>query len=1007
MSVSVARSEPGSAGHDFMRDVRPILSNNCFACHGPDDKTRKAKLRLDSRDEALKPSRSGAKVLVPGKPNESALIRRILSENADEMMPPPSSNRKLSPAERDVLRRWVEHGAEYKTHWAFIKPVKPPIPAVSDKAWVRTDIDAFILEKLEKNRLKPSAEASRETLVRRLSLDLRGFGPAIDEIDAALNDASPDWYAKLVDRMLASPHYGEKMALTWLDLARFGDTSGYENDSTRQMWIWRDWVINAYNRNLPFDQFTIEQLAGDLLPKATTEQKIASGFNRNTRFNEEAGSDPEEFVVRYNVDRTNTLGQVWLGMTLGCAECHSHKYDPITQKEYYSLFAFFTGIKEPFTSGNHNLPLEPILKMSSADQDKKMADLKKKQTDLLAKIDEALKKVKYEEPKGKLELRDIVWIDDEAPAGSTPQNVGSKTWVWTDERSVSGKKSMKHVSAGVQQQSFTGAKSPLTVQSLDDKLFVYVWLDPKDPPKTVMLQFNDGTWEHRAYWGEDKGPMAGGADDVNHRKVGPLPKAGEWARLEVVAKSVGLAPSAKITGLAFVQCDGTVYYDKAGITADERHLQSQVLWEMRERTSNSLRADVREALKVEPDKRNDAQKKTIHDYFIRFIFAGARSAFDGLNKETADVEAQIKALDEAIPYVMISEEMPKPRDAFVLIRGDFLQKGEKVIRDVPAIFPRLPEGQPKDRLALARWLVSGEHPLTARVAVNRLWSQMFGIGLVKTRNDFGTQGELPSHPELLDYLAVEFVNCGWDTKALLKKIALSSVYRQSSAFGTEAIDADPHNRLLYRAPRFRLTAEELRDNALAISGLLVRRVGGPSVMPYQPSDFYKGRRETWPWKNSDGEDQYRRGIYTFWRRTSLHPMFAIFDAPSREECSAARSRTNTPLQALVTLNDPTFVEAARVFAQNLLAKGPTDVEGRIRMAFRMTVARQPRETELRVIAKRYEALIAQYRADGKAAAELVKVGQYAQPSKIDVAEHATWMAIANMLLNLDETVSRE
>lgn len=1000
---------------DYARDVRPILANNCFVCHGPDPKTRKAGLRLDLRAEAIKPARSGAAPIIPGKSADSELIKRILTSDAGQLMPPSKSNKVLDRATKELLKRWIYEGAEYATHWSFVKPARPALPSVNLSGWTRNEIDAFVLTRLERAGLKPSPEADRSTLLRRLSFDLRGLPPTLDEVNEFLNDARPDAYERLVDRLLASPRYGEKMAQLWLDLARFGDTSGYEFDSTRKMWLWRDWVINAYNSNKPFDQFTIEQLAGDLLPGATIEQRIASGFNRNTRFNEEAGSDPEEFVVRYNVDRTNTLGQIWLGLTLGCAECHSHKYDPVTQKEYYQLFAFFTGIKEPAVSGNHNQLLPPLLKLPTPQQEEVVTKLKSELDAVEQQIAGELKKTSYQEPPPlpvgpPRPPEDHVLIDDDLPPGTMPLTEGSSPWQWVSapEPVLSGKKSMKRSGPGVHQHAFTGAQ-PLELVP-GDKLFTYVWLDPKDPPKSIMLAWHDSTWDHRAYWGEDACHLVGQPDTPKHYKVGPLPKPGEWSRLEVNAAAVALGPGAKINGWAFVQSGGTAYYDKAGVhTQPEagRYRISQLAWEERNRANGAVPVPVRGALRAEPAKRTDVQKSLLRDHYLRFVYTDTRGVFDPLNRKSDEINQKYKQADDAIPSVMVSEEMAERRPAYVLIRGDFQQRGDKVEPDVPAMFPPLPSSEPRNRLALARWLVRPDHPLTARVTVNRLWAQMFGTGLVKTIADFGTQGEFPSHPELLDWLATDFVGHGWDVKALLKKLALSATYRQSSVFAAKAPEADPHNRLLSRSPRYRLAAEEVRDNALAVAGLLSPRLGGPSVMPYQPDGFYNGKYEAWKWQESPGNDLYRRGLYTFWRRTSLHPMFAIFDAPSREECAVFRARTNTPLQALVTLNDVTFVEAARVFAQHVLMDGPHDLDGRLTFAFRTALTRTPTPVERVLLTRQYERLHARYQADPKSAAAFVTAGRFPPPQKLDPVEHAVWTALANLLLNLDETITRE
>jgi hypothetical protein len=1047
-TVGLAQAEPvtsrrdaKSRGVDYSRDILPILSVNCFNCHGPAE--AKSGVRLDLRDRALKPSRSGATPIQPGKSSASELIRRIFAADAAERMPPAKTKRILSPAEKELLKQWIDEGAEYKVHWAFLKPVRPALPPVKNQAWAANEIDRFILARLEQAGLEPSVRADKTTLIRRLSLDLRGIPPALAEVNEFVADHGRGAYERLVERMLASPRYGEKMALLWLDLARFGDTSGYENDSTRQMWLWRDWVIAAFNQNMPFDQFTIEQLAGDLLPNATTEQKVASGFNRNTRFNEEGGADPEEFTIRYNVDRTNTLGQVWLGMTLGCAECHSHKYDPISQKEYYQLFAYFSGINEPFTSGNHNVPLPPILKFPSPAHARTMAKLEQEQKRLQTAIDKKLAGITYKDPfagtgdsaNAKETWEDVIWFDDQLPPGAKLVERGqAKGDPWRgmpNHPVLSGRRSLVQEGAGLHQYQFANVLKPLFL-SPEDKLFIYVYLDPKDPPKSIMLQYDDGSWEHRVYWGADKCLLAGTAKGPQHFHAGPLPPAGQWTRLEIETAELNLRPDRRIGGMGLVQFSGKAYYDKPGLSTrfaqDDRCLTSIRHWEPRARINFQLPKEVRAALNVQPAKRSAEEKTRIVHYYLRRVYAPTWEAFEPLEKELDQITKKIKQTDEAIPYTMVSEEMARPRPVYLLVRGDFQKKAEKVSRAVPAIFPPLPQGRPNNRLGLAYWLTRPDHPLGARVAVNRLWAQMFGTGLVTTIGDFGTQGEYPSHPELLDWLATEFVNNGWNVKAILKKIALSGTYQQSSVsprgsgtfFGTrespttqmpkkvsDALKIDPHNRLLSRAPRFRLSAEEIRDSALAISGLLSERIGGPSVMPYQPADFYKGKSEGWPWSASGGDDQYRRGMYTFWRRTTLHPMFAIFDAPSREECSVARARTNTPLQALVTLNDPTFVEAARVFAQKISAGAPGNVEARITYAFRTALARPPSAAEIRVLKARYETALRRYQADRDAAAKLLQVGLYPQPAELDQAEHAAWTSVCNIVLNLDETVMRE
>ena len=1021
-SVPVAHS---AVPVDFNRDILPILSSKCFACHGPDEHKRKAGLRLDLRESAIKPARSGDTPIKPGHAAASEVVRRIFALEESERMPPIKGGKPLSESEKKLIQRWIDQGAEYQLHWAFLKPRRSTIPEVNNKAWVRNPIDAFILHRLEQEGLKPAPAADRATLIRRLSLDLRGLPPSLEELDEFLADQSPDAYAKLVDRFLASPQYGEKMTQIWLDLARFGDTSGFHYDSTRQMWLWRDWVINAFNKNMPFDQFTIEQIAGDLLPGPTVDQKIATGFHRCTRFNEEGGVDPEEYVIRYNIDRTNTLGQVWLGLTLGCAECHNHRYDPISQKEYYQLYAYFTGITEPMKSGNHGKILPPFLKLPTPEQTRELVEHRKQ----LARVEEAIAKAfrqfndDYKDPlEGKRSALLIRRVASGCGVGRRrgarrctslrPVGLGGGAEVSCAERQevrCSGRVRALH------QHGFYDALQTIRIH-LGDKLFAYVWLDAKNPPQSIMLQWNDGAWEHRAYWGADKSELAGQPNGAEHFHAGALPAPGAWARLEIDAEKVGLKPGAVLNGMTFSQFGGSAYYDKAGVNTlyslEAQFLQSQIAWELKESHNATLPDDVVAALQAESAKRTMSQKKLLRDYYLRKVWQESRDTFASLQEDFDKESGEIKKLEDAIPSTLITEELPKPRPAHVLIRGDFQHKGEKVEPGVPAVFPPLPRDVPNTRLGLARWLVSPDHPLTARVAVNRLWAQMFGAGIVSSLGDFGSQGDYPSHPELLDWLAVEFMSASsthpaWDMKAMLRTIALSATYLQSSAYTSAGAKVDPSNRLLHRAPRHRISAEEVRDSILGISGLLSTQVGGPSFMPYQPSHFYKGKDEDWVWKASEGEDQYRRGMYAFWRRNSLHPMFAIFDAPPREECTVFRGRTNTPLAALVTLNDPSFVEAARVFAEKILTLGPKDVDGRLTYAFRRATCRRPTEPELKVLRQRLTMQLDRYRADPETASKFVNVGPFPRDATLDVFEHAAWMAIANMLLNLDEVLTRE
>ena len=809
---------------DFGRTIRPILANHCFACHGPDAAQRQAGLRLDDGSAVNVAADSGATAIVAGEPDASELIRRIDSSDPDVVMPPPEAKKPLTPSEREDLRAWVAAGARYDLHWAWSAPRRPVPPTPANTEGVRNPIDLFIRARLDQAGLPPSAEADRATLIRRLSLDLTGLPPMLAEVDAFLADDRDDAYERLVDRLLASPHYGEKMAQDWLDLARYGDTNGYQDDATRSLWPYRDYVINAFNRHLPFDQFTIENLAGDLLPGATREQRVASGFQRNHRYNEEGGADPDEFLVAYAVDRTNTLATVWLGVTFGCAQCHDHKYDPFTQRDYYRLYAFFNSLAGEI--GVSKQPSPPILRLPTVEQESQLAAL--------------------------------------------------------------------------------GAE----LSSLDRLL-------EADRPR-VEAAFS------------------------------------EW---------LALVPGAP-----------------RGDVADEKIAQT---------------------LSKSPAERTAEDQAALREYFCSQV----DEAHAALRRRRADCQNRLQECEARVPTTLVFEQMTPSRLAYILQRGDFQQPGEQVTPGIPAVFGALDTERPSDRLALARWLMSRENPLTARVLANRLWKQFFGHGLVRTVDDFGSQGEPPTHPELLDWLATELWATDWNLQAIQRLIVTSGTYRQSAVVQAETLRLDPANRLLARAPRCRLTAEEIRDSALAASGLLCRRLGGPSVFPYQPDGFYADKTNDWSWPQSGGEDLYRRTLYTFWRRTTPHPALQAFDAPTRENCCPERPRTNTPLQALVTLNDPTFVEAARALAGQSLAASSDDAE-RIVVLWRRVTARTPESAERAALATALERFRQHYAQREAEAGALIQVGASPASDAAPPAELAAWTALGNVVLNLDEAVTR-
>ncbi|MEW6158527.1 MAG: PSD1 and planctomycete cytochrome C domain-containing protein [Verrucomicrobiota bacterium] len=777
--------EAASSSIDFSRDVQPILSDNCYACHGPDSAKRKAGLRLDDPDSAKKVLKSGTRAIVPGDPVRSSLIERITSKDADELMPPEESGKTLTPAQVDVLRRWIKEGAPWKKHWAFVPPESPAVPRVQLKRWPRNPIDHFILARLEQEKLRPSNEADRATLIRRVTLDLTGLPPSVEEVNAFLADRRPDAYEQLVERLLSSPHYGERWGRHWLDSARYADSNGYSIDAPRSIWKYRDWVIDALNHDLPFDQFTIWQLAGDLLPQPTLEQRIATGFHRNTQINEEGGIDKEQFRIESVLDRVNTTGTVWLGLTVGCAQCHDHKYDPLSQKEYFQLFAFLNNADEP----NLEIPGEYS---GQEDLEKQIAELEED-------------------------------IDRYINAANGDQ----KTW---------------------EQQLTEEAKS-------------------------------------------------------------------------------------------------------------------------------KLKSEVRQALEVSFDRRTLAQKAALY------------SAFRPDDADFKKRQQRLAALRKKEPKpvtTMVMAERAEPRESYVFIKGDFTRKGDPVIPEVPAVLHPLPKEGQRNRLDLARWLVDPRNPLTPRVIVNRIWMRYFGRGLVETENDFGSQGALPTHPELLDWLATEFIRQNWSMKAMHRLIVTSSTYRQASKSRPELQNIDPYNKLLARQNRLRLDAEVVRDVALTASGLLTAKIGGPSVFPPQPDGVMTLGQSRRDWKPHAGADRYRRGLYTFFWRATPHPALTVFDAPDAFSACTRRIRSNTPLQALTLLNDAAFFECAEALTARVLREGPSDDAARVDYAFRLCLGRAPSVAEKQRLLQLIQ--------------EQIQAGDSRQ---------IAWQTASRVLLNLDETITRE
>ena len=997
----------------FNRDIRPILSDKCFACHGFDAKKREANLRLDLPEAALKPNKKGQRAIVPGQPEESLLWQHITTSDPDEVMPPPGSHKKLDAAEKETLRQWIQEGAPYQKHWAFEAPVKPPLPEGPGSV-----IDHFIAAPLKAAGSTLSPEADRATLIRRVSLALTGLPPRPSEVDAFLTDPADGAYQRMVDRYLASPHYGEEMARHWLDVARYGDTHGMHLDNERQTWAYRDWVVNAFNRNLPYDQFTIEQLAGDLLPGATQDQQIATGFNRCNVTTGEGGSIDAELIFRYAVDRASTTAQAWLGLTAGCAVCHDHKYDPITTREFYSLYAFFQSNADPAMDGN-TLLTQPVLKVKPMEYDTRMKSFGEREAAVQLLLQEQAAAVAYHDPADlnpppPVTEVEQVWFEDAFPSGAQAGAVGHPlTLVNTPVNS--GKKSLKRSGPAMAQDYYEAGAPPFEVPA-GAKFSVQVWLDPADLPEEVMIQFHSGQWKHRVIWGQDI--IEFGAKNTPERFVaGPLPAPGQWVKLEVDGSSMGLTAGAKVSGFAFTVHGGTVYFDRLGVTGrtDPSHdpTLSLAAWRRAQTGKDTPGApgDLNGWLKEGPDKpRQPDELKRLRDFYVQQVCATTREAFAPLQARLAAAQKERSDYDGMVPSTFVFNDLPQPRESFVMIRGQYDQPGEKVEPGTPAVLPALQQAGPRaNRLDLAKWLVAPENPLTARVAVNRLWQQMFGTGLVKSGHDFGTQGALPSHPELLDWLALWFQENRWDVKQLIRLIVTSNTFRQQSSAPPALWLSDPENRSLARGPRLRLDAEQVRDQALFVSGLIRLEMGGKGVNPYQPPNIWEpvafGGSNTRFFKQDTGDALYRRTLYTFFKRTAPHPLMVNFDAPSREQSCIRRERSNTPLQALQLMNDVQHFEAARGFAQHLMTAAALPAE-RIAFAFRSVLARPPVPEETAVVLELFQRQLARYQAAPAAAGQAIRFGESKPSPELNEPELAAWTLVANLILNMDEAIVR-
>jgi hypothetical protein len=1021
--------EPPSSGKiDFTRDIRPLLSDNCFHCHGNDEHARKGKLRLDTKD-GLFSKHEDVFPVVPGKLAESEAWLRVTSTDPDDVMPPPKEKKTLTPAQLDKLKRWIEQGAPYREHWAYQAPVRPELPAVQNAWWPRNPVDRFIAAQLEAHHLQPSPEAAKELLLRRVTFDLTGLPPTLAEIDAFLADTAPDAYEHVVDRLLASSRFGERMARPWLDAARYGDTHGLHLDNERSIWPYRDWVVRAFNENLPYDQFTIWQLAGDLLPNPTRDQLIATGFSRCNVTTSEGGAINEEFAHRYAVDRTETAVSIWMGLTAGCAVCHDHKFDPISQKEFYSLYSFFNSAADPAMDGNA-IDTPPILRLTTPEQDKRLGEIEAKSKAVEASVTAELAKVEYTDPASEVpppgpKKIETVWVDDEFPEGAHVGVAGHPlAWATAEEKApvFSGKRALRRTAEGIAQDYFDGAPQPYFVPA-SGRIFAYVWLDPVNPPKAIMLQWHaEGEWKLRANWGDPAAITFGKAGTPEKLQIGPLPKTGEWVRLQVDVRALKLKPGTVFDGLAFTQYGGTAYWDRTGVAYEDNAAadpgRSQLAWE-KESQGKLLKDPVPKEIKdifrsVPPKERKPEHTAALRRYYFTEVCATTRPRFEAMMKERAALEEERKKEETGVVKTFIMHDVQPRRITHLMIRGQYDKPGEEVQPGVPAIFPPLPPtatpGALPSRLELAEWLVSPKHPLTARVAVNRFWQLFFGTGLVKTSNDFGAQGEPPSHPELLDWLAVDFREHGWDMKRLVRLLVTSATYRQDSRTTPQGLEADPENRLLAHGPRYRLDAEEVRDNSLFVSGLIDLTMGGKGVKPYQPERIWEPvgfvGSNTRDYHQDHGAALYRRSLYTFWKRTAPPPNMMVFDTPSREQYCTRRERSNTPLQALVMMNDVQQFEAARALGQRMMVEGGIAPADRIAYGFRLVTARRPLEPERETLRGLFERQLERYVADPASAGQAVSFGESKPNASLNPSELAAWTLVANVLLNLDETLNK-
>ena len=999
----------------FNKDVRPILSSACYRCHGFDAKTREANLRLDAAEGAFQVRDSGKAAIAPGNLTDSLVWERIVSTDPDLVMPPPSSNRQLTEEEKKTISQWVEQGAVFEKHWAFEPIVVPASPTET--------IDQFLSKEQQAKGLEIQPIADPVTQVRRLAFTLTGLPPELADVEAFAADASNEHYDRLIEKYLASPHYGEEMAKHWLDVARYGDTHGLHLDNERKAWGFRDWVVDAFNRNVPFNEFTIEQLAGDLLPNPTQSQLVATGFNRCNVTTSEGGAINDEFLFRYAVDRTSTTVQAWLGLTGGCAVCHDHKYDPISTKEFYSLYAFFYNAADPAMDGNTDTT-SPFLPLPSDEQRRALDVARQREADALEtlrKLASAREVIDDELERNAANVTSTpmtsIWMDDQFNPGAGTRNTTRNETVWNSEGGVPmGERSLHQEFGNRLEQVVTGGLRPLWIP---EQASLKVWLrtDLYEPPKAAFMEIRTNSTTKQFVWSNSAADATiAGFDPA--RIVGPLPQPGKWTLLTLPVSDlpVGDRVAELKLGLFGGICDwdGLVC---SGIQRPNDLLTAdlQTWWKSVQGTDVPFAAgDLAKALKEGPESESGKSKRDEVAQFFRMYISEATSPLVlSARQQWYSEQVSRSMLESSIAGTFIYNDLAKPREAFVMTRGQYDQKGERVYPNTPAALPSLSKDSQREqpnRLDLAKWLVSDENPLTARVTINRLWQQVFGVGIVKTSDDFGSQGSPPVHPELLDALAFRYRANGWNTKEMIKEMVRSDAFRRSATVTTASWNIDPENRYLARGPRIRLDAEQIRDNVLAVSGLLNRAMGGLGVKGYQPANIWEpvgyGDSNTRYYVQDHGNALYRRSLYSFIKRTAPPPFMSNFDAPNRELFCTRRERSNTPLQALQLMNDIQYVEAARVLAESVLSDASIPTERRIQRIFQLSLSRVPTATEQEAMALALSKFQSRFQEHLEDAKKLVYVGEKPTNSLIPSQDLAAYTLLANLVLNLDETVNR-